>query len=164
MKTLAELKREANTGKLSMEMIEWYGKFGDDIPERLRGIRKVKRSNSVAVILLNADGKESELRIDSAKLIDYDGDSLIIYNAGEREPNEEERAVLNEIKKIYEKYADTYNGGYWQVKDYCKNCPCPWMYGMSETIKGKRYQTYNGKVRDNSIKGDVLIRYRVYAD
>lgn len=161
MKTLAELKREANTSRLSMEMIEWYGKVGDDIPERLRGIRKVKRSNSVAIILLNSEGKESELRIDSAKLIDYDGESLIIYNAGEREPNEEERAVLTEAKKIYEKYADTYNGGYWQVKDFYKNCPCPYMYGM-ETIKGKRYQTHNGKVRDNSIKGDVLIKYKVY--
>lgn len=161
MKTLAELKRESNTGRLSMEMIEWYGKTGDDIPERLRGIRKVKRSNSVAIILLNNNGAESELRIDSAKLMDYDGESLIIYNAGEREPNAEERAVLEEVKKIYDKYADTYNGGYWQVKSYYKTCPCPWMDGC-DTIRGKRYQTYNGKVRDNSIKGDVMIRYKVY--
>ena len=53
MKTVAELKRDANGGKMSLEMIEWYGKTGDEIRETLRGIRKVLRANTVAIILLN---------------------------------------------------------------------------------------------------------------
>ena len=162
-KTLAELKREANTGKMKLELVEWYGKFNDDIPERLHGIRKVKKANSVAIILINNNGAESEMRIDSAKLIDYDGKSIVVYMAGEREPNEQERNVLAEVKKIYDKYADTYNGGHWQVKDYYRTYDCPWMNGI-ETIRGKRYQTWNGKVRDNSIKGDVILKYNVYID
>ena len=68
MKTVAELKRDANGGKMSLEMIEWYGKTGDEIKETLRGIRKVLRANTVAIILLNRDGNESEMRLNSAKL------------------------------------------------------------------------------------------------
>lgn len=61
--TLAELKRNANSGKMKLELIERYGETGDDIIERLRGIRKVLRANTVGLILENLDGAESELRI-----------------------------------------------------------------------------------------------------
>ena len=39
MKTLADLKRDAKSGNMSMEMLEWYGKTGEDIKPILRGIR-----------------------------------------------------------------------------------------------------------------------------
>ena len=164
MKTVAELKRNANTGTMKLELIEWYGKTNNDIPERLQGIRKVKKANSVAIILINNNGDNSELRLDcGAKLIDYDGEYLALYEAGEREVNEQEKNILAEAKKIYDKYADTYNGGYWQVKDFYRECDCPWMEG-TEKINGKKYQTYNGKVRDNSIKGEAILKYRVYME
>ena len=59
--TLAELKREAKAGKIKFEMIERFGKTGEEIPEYCRGIREVARVNTVAIILVTADGKESEL-------------------------------------------------------------------------------------------------------
>lgn len=60
MKTLAELRRDARTGKMSMEMLEWYGKTGEDIKANLRGIRKVEGANSVALLLRNNEGNISE--------------------------------------------------------------------------------------------------------
>lgn len=44
MKTLADLKRDATSGKIKFELIERYGKMGDEIPERCRGVRTVKKS------------------------------------------------------------------------------------------------------------------------
>ena len=42
--SLAELRREAKGQKIKFEMIERYGKTGEAIPERLRGIREGVRS------------------------------------------------------------------------------------------------------------------------
>lgn len=157
MKTLAELKRDAQSGKYKAEMTYHFGK---PIPERMKGFRPIVRSNSVAIFFKNADGKESELRIDSAKLIEYDGETVAFYSPLEREPNAEEQAVLDGVKAIYEKYKDEYNGGYWQVKDYVAKSKCPYMDG-SEKKQGKKYQTWNGRVLDYSQKGGILIQYKV---
>lgn len=159
MKTLAEFKRNAASGKMSLEIIERYGKSGNDIPTRLKGIRKVAKINTVCAMLLNESGETSELRFECASLFEYDGETLVIYEPGMREPTDQEQAVLKHIQAIYEKNRDTYNGGFWQVKDYVRNSPCPWMK-LDKPIKGKMF--INGKVRDNAIKGNVILRYKVY--
>lgn len=41
MKTLADFKRDAASGKIKLEMVERYGKTGEEIPERYRGIRTI---------------------------------------------------------------------------------------------------------------------------
>ena len=162
MKTLAQLKRDANSGKMSLEMIERYGQTNKDFPDRLKGVRKVKKANTVALILLSADGKESELRFDSAKLIDYTDNSLTVYAPAQRDLTEEESRVLKEVERMEKEYykENPYGEFYWQKKRYFEKCPCPYMSGY-ETIRGKRYM-YNGKVMDNSIKGEVILKYNVY--
>lgn len=161
MKTLAELKRNANNGNMKLELVEWYGKIEDGIPERLHGIRKVKGANTVAIILINNNGVESELRLKCAKLVEYDGESLIVYNPGERDTNTEEKAILNELQRMEKEYYEQnpYGDFYWKKKAYFKDCSCPWMSGY-ETIKGKKY-LYNGKVRDDSVKGEIILKYKV---
>ena len=162
--TLAALKRNANSGKMKMEIIERYGKTGDDIIERLRGVRKVLRANSVALILQNLSGEESEMRIQSAKLIDYDGDFLTIYEVGERDLTEQEKAVLDEWQRIEKEYYEKnpYGEAYWKKVSYFEKCPCPWMSGF-DTVNGKKYQ-HNGKVRDNQIRGAAILKYKVYME
>lgn len=91
MKTLAELRRDARSGKMSMEMLEWYGKTGEDIKANLRGIRKVEGANSVALLLRNNEGNISELRVQYATLVEYDGENLTVYAAGFRDLTEEEK-------------------------------------------------------------------------
>ena len=163
MKTLADLKRDAANGKIKLEMVERFGKTGNEIPETMRGIRTVSKVNTVAIFLANNDGVESELRLDSAKLVEYDGEALTIYARGERDLTEQERKILSDWKKIeYDYYKrNPYGNIYWKERDYFKNCPCPWLAGY-ETIRGKRYN-YNGKILDNQVKGNAILKYRVYA-
>lgn len=165
--TLSDLKRNAAKGNMKLELVERYGKRGEDIPERIRGVRTVKRVNTVALILVNDDGQESELRyngkLESAKLFEYDGKTLTVYEAGTRDLTEEEQRVLDEWNIIQAEYIreNPYSDAYWKMKEYFKNCPCSWMEGL-ETVCGKYYMRHNGKVRDNQVRGNVILRYNVY--
>lgn len=163
MKTLADLKRDAANGKIELEMVERCGKTGNEIPETIRGIRAVSRVNTVAIFLINDKGVESELHFDSAKLVEYDGKTLTIYARGERDLTEQEQKILADWQKIEDDYykQNPYGDAYWKKKDYFKHCPCPWLAGY-ETVRGK-YYNYNGKVLDNQVKGNAILKYRVYA-
>ena len=100
--TLAQLKRDANSGCLVLEMMERFGDTGEQIPERLRGKRPVTRSNSVGIFLRNVSGEESELRLCNAKLTEYTGDELVIYSAGYRDVTPQEQGVLDGANRIRE--------------------------------------------------------------
>lgn len=162
MKTLSDLKRDASNGKIKLEMVERYGKPGNEIPETIRGIRTVSRVNTVAIFLINDKGVESELRFGSAKLVEYDGETLTIYARGERNLTEQEQKILADWQKIEDDYykQNPYGDAYWKKKDFFKHCPCPWLDGY-ETVRGK-YYNYNGKVLDNHVKGNAILKYRVY--
>ena len=163
--TLAQLKRDANSGCLVLEMMERFGDTGEQIPERLRGKRPVTRSNSIGIFLRNMSGEESELRLCNAKLTEYTGDELVIYGAGYRDVTPQEQAVLDGIKRILAERADEYNGGFWQAKQFAMESDCPWMwvYGTG-AINGKRYDLCSGRVLDHAVRGDVAIRYKVYRE
>jgi PAS domain-containing protein len=167
MKTLAELKREAKTGQYQAKMIYRYG---EDIPEKLSGWRQIIDSNSVAIFLLNNEGKKSELNIKAASLIDYDGEHLTIYNAGERELNEEEKAIMEEWNKIaatpeYQTQAqnDAYTDGsttFYQKKYFFTGRGFTYLLGYDEQ-GGKKYNHNTKKVRCNNIKGDKIMQYEI---
>ena len=119
-------------------------------------------------MLETADGLTSNLDFPPAKLIEYDGKSLTIYERGERDLTEQEQKILADWQKIEDDYykQNPYGDAYWKKlalkqKDYFKKCPCPWLNGY-ETVKGK-YYNYNGKILDNQIRGKAILKYRVYA-
>lgn len=165
MKTLAQLKRDALSGRLSLEMVEHFGKTGNGIPERLRGIRKVIGANTVCIKLLNQDGQESELDLKYAKLVAYTDDTLTIYAPNQRDPDEQEQKVLEEAERIAKEYEaeNPYSDAFWRVKEFFRQSACPWMAG-NEMLRGKKYQSWTGKVIDSSQRGDVILRYKVYMD
>lgn len=72
MATLAQLKRDASSGRMSVMLLWRFGKTRNDIPREMRGVRKVFRFNSVGLVL-ELKGKESTLYTNSAKLVEYDG-------------------------------------------------------------------------------------------
>ena len=160
MKTLADFKRDAASGNIALELYERYGK--SDIPEVLSGVRKISKVNTVGVRLINAAGKESSLDVDRASLVEYDGETLTIYEPGYRQPTEEEQAVLDGWKKFAEEYEkkNPYGNIYWKFVDYFAKSPCPWMRGY-ETIQGKKYVSHLGKVMDKSIKGNAILKYHI---
>ena len=127
MKTLSELKRHANQGNMSLELLERFHKTGDAIPEQLRGIRKVIKATSVGLVMEYKHGGESRLQFDSAKLVEYDGDTLVIYEAGLRKPTEAEQAVLDEWTPIEQEYEaqNPFGNSYWKKNSYFETCPFP---------------------------------------
>lgn len=161
-KTLSDLKRDAASGNIKFELIERFGKAGEEIPKRLRGIRAVQKVNTVAIFLVNTEGVSSELRFNSAKLVDYDGDYLTVFNPGERDLTEQEKIILDEWQRIEDEIfrKNPYMETYWRRKDYFKNCPCPWLSGY-ETVRGKRYN-YRDKVVDNQVRGEAILKYKIY--
>lgn len=108
-KTLAQLKRDANSGKMSLELVEKYGKT--EIPELQRGKRKVVGSKSSGLELLNNNGEISSLFIESSKLMEYTDEYLMIFNPLKRKLGKDEslddfnlKDIKNHIDKtIYDK-------------------------------------------------------------
>ena len=85
-------------------MVERFGKTGDEIPESFRGIRSIKSVNTVSIMLATADGFTSRFYFPPAKLIEYDGKTLVIYARGERDLTEQERKILADWHKIEDDY------------------------------------------------------------
>lgn len=159
-KTLADLKRDAKSGKMFLQLFSRYGKTAEEIPERLQGIRPVVDCNTVAIFLQNRNGEKSEMRLGAASLTDYTGETLTIYNPGKREPNEEEAATLAAAAAARKEYQEKnpYSESYYFMKDYYKKSAFPYLDGFT-TAKGKRYT--NGLIIDNSIKGEKILVYNV---
>ena len=161
--SLAALRREANSGTLSLELIERFGKTGADIPHCLQGSRQVVRTNSVSFTLKNTEGKESELYLLPAKLVDYDGSMLTIYEAAHRDPTEEERNILAAARRERESFEknNMYANSFWVEEDFIAKSSCPWMSGKDKKIKGKKYIPWEDKVRDQSVRGSAILKYKV---
>lgn len=161
MATLAQLKRDVNSGKMSLLLFWRYGATGNDLSNRLRGHRKVLRANSVGLVLETA-GSESMLYIDSAKLVDYDGKFLTVYKAAYRAPTAEERFVLNTWNTMKTEYYEKnpFGDSFGKRKAYFASSPCPWMDGITKKC-GKSYVSHKDKVLDQSIRGEMALRYQV---
>ena len=169
MKTLSDLKRDAKSGKISGEMIVRFG--SKDIPEKLQGIRKIVDANTVGITFLNLDGKKSECTIKCASLVEYTDEFLTIYSPGIRELNEEEQKIINEWKSITETEAykkqsniDALSDGsttFYQEKRFFESRGFDYLRGFDEQ-KGKKYDFNTQKIKDNAIKGEILLQYKIY--
>lgn len=156
MKTLADLKRDAKSGTLEGKLA-FHSMWQDGLPERLQGWRRLIDSNSVAIFFLTADGRKSELRLEKASLVEYDGTSLTVYFAGHRDLNEAERKVMSEWNK--KEQADS-SLTYWSKLSHFKAAGMEYLMG-DDKYGGLKYDSYLKKVRDDSIKGEVGMRYEI---
>lgn len=157
MKTLAQLKRDAKAGNIEARMTY---RFGTEIPERLQGWRRMVNSNSVAIFFKNADGKESELRIRTAALIDYDEKAITVYGIGQRELTKEERAVMDEWNSKKDELTKNYYEPYWAKKYFFERHHMEHLEGF-EFVRGLKYDFNTGKVYDMQVRGDVELRYEL---
>ena len=161
-KTLADLKRDAKAGKIALDIIYRYG---EAIPEKMKGPRQVIDANSAAIKLLNHNGERSELRPEAAALIEYTPDSLTIYAAGIRDLTQEEAAELEKANRERKRYQEVnpYSDSFWHMKAYWKNSKYSYLDGAGEYKNGKALKrTADGdKIQDRSIKGDIILKYKV---
>jgi len=168
--TYADLKRDAKSGKLTAELVERFGSSA--IIERLRGIRPIVDANSVGIKFRNADGSISECRIERAKLCEYTGDELIVYNYGLRDLTPEEQVVMDQWKAVTEteRYKrqseiDALSDGsstYWQGVAFFEKCNMAYLYRDDMDKYHKKFDYRTGRVWDKNVRGDVVLRYKVY--
>lgn len=168
MKTKSDFMRDAKTGNVKLRLIggknyEW---IKEKRPQNLNP-RAIVKTQTNAVYLEGEEngGKGSYLQIPAASLLEYDGNSLKIYNAGVREMNAEEMANMRraeeERKRFQEK--NPYSDDYWHMKAFYMNCSTPWIYSGNDKIKGKRAAqgADYGKIIDDAIKGELILMYAV---
>lgn len=160
--SLAAFKRMVNAGEVSMECIYRCGKTGEEIPQKLRGIRKAVNANSVGLSLQNENGELSWLDIPAAALFYADEGRVVIYNPAHRDLTAHEQELLDTWRKKEQKAfaQNPFCNTYWAEKQFFENSDCPWLFGM-DLIKGQRYLSHENKVLDRHIRGDVLLVYRV---
>ena len=164
MKTFADFKRVAAKGNMSLELIEWYGKTGADIPKRIRGIRRVIKCSQTSLTLQGT--VESRLNYLRSSLLDYDGETLTIYTSGRRSLNEQEQRIVWEWQNLeadYKLSGKSDEAVYRLRKEYYRNSECPWLFSDS-FVKGKLTE-HDGNVpmiRDKDLRGGMTMRYKVH--
>lgn len=172
--SISQLKKDAKAGILRAELTYWKG---EEIIPRLKGIRPVVGSNSVAIFFLNADGNKSELPIPKSALVDYTEDELCIYYPGYREPNAEEKKVLDEWAAIessaeYHERATTDcltdgSSTYWKKVAFFKKKGMEYLMGH-EKQRGLKLDCNRRNagepcfIRDEDVRGDLEMRYVLY--
>lgn len=166
--TLAELKRDAASGKMRMEMIERYGK---PPAENSQGFRPIVKVSSKGICFKNNDGKESWLNIDYVSLVEYSNDktTLTVYNAGLRPLNAAEKAKLAAWEEIANRPENVERdriaarsdgmGTFYMEKDFFNG---EFEYLFSEK-NGKSILWKDGErlIRDPAVKGDAILKYRI---
>lgn len=161
-KTLADLKRDAKAGKIALDIIY---RFGEEIPEKMKGARQVIDANTAAIKLLNHNGEKSELRPEAAALVEYTPDTLTIYAAGIRDLTPEERAEMDRANAERKRYQEEnpYNNSYYHMRAFWNNSKYSYLSGAGEYKNGKLLRrTKDGdKIQDRSIKGNIILKYRV---
>ena len=173
MKTRTELFREAKDGKITLELIERYGKR--DLSPRFAGKRKIGKVQSNGMYLVNGEGEKSFLELPRASMMEYDGKELRVYNPGYREMTNQEKAVMEEWNKIqntedYKKraIADLYSDGsstYWQKEKFFMERGMEHLTG--DLCKGAKLDFYRYSegekecILDEKVKGMAILVYKV---
>lgn len=162
---LAEFKRKAAEGRISLELINWHGETNpDEFPERLRGIRAVVKTNTVAVFLQGQESmKHSELMLKTAKLFECDGETLSVFRPGYRLPTKEEQALLDAWDQIEKEYEEKYPYGdcFWKKKHFFEKSAYPYMSGF-EPDGPRKYKPEKKMVLDYQVRGDLVLQYKIH--
>ncbi len=169
IKSLAQLKRDAKSGKIWMKCVEYYGD-PNKVPEKMRMPRRLVDANSVDIFFLSPDGDRSACSIRRAALVEYTDKGLTVFNYGERDLTPEEQKVMDEWNAIessaeFKEQAriDALSDGsstYWQKKWFFHDKKMPWLTGWGDLMEyGKSYHYATGKVRDLNVRGEPILKY-----
>lgn len=165
MKSLASLKRDLNIGD-SITLIESPQRLDNS---RLGVKRHVVRKQTNGVYL-NKDKNASRgsfLELPNAKLVEYDGNEIRVYDAGVRPLTAQEQAAYdnrpsarpeNQERIEYDLMAGT-NIMFWRDKKYFKDMGMGYLH--YENSNRYKFHSYNMTVTDNQLKGDLVLRYLI---
>ena len=178
--SVAQLKRDAKDGNLRAVMTVRFGEqvAQEDLPERMRGARKIVGANSNSLMFEDAveAGKTSMLALPKAALVEYTEDYLRIFAAGYREPNPGEQAVLDAWQAIenteefrqraeYDALTDG-SSTYWQEVSFFRDKGMEYLMGF-EKQRGlsvdinRRNRGEKAFIMDENIRGEVALEYKL---
>lgn len=167
MKSLAQLKRDAKTGKIKTRCIYFCGEsVSDKTPDRITGIRPLVDSNSNGIFFQNANGEKSELWIDRASLVEYNDNTIVVHYPGYRKPTPGEQRILDE----YEQYKiENPDHSYWSMIGFFEKRNAAYLTGHEEQkgLKLDFNQRNAGSpeiIRDKSIPGKIMNIYLIEKD
>ena len=148
------------------ENYEW---IKEKRPENLRP-RAISKLQTNAIYLegIENNGQGSYLQIPQSSLMEYDGDTLCIYDFGIRDMTEEEKQNEQKAKTERDKYNEenpnSYSGDFWHMQTWYSKCSTPWINPSGlDWIKGKKRgqgEDYD-RIYDKSIKGKLVLKYKV---
>lgn len=171
-KTKAQLLRDLKSGEIALELVERYG--NNNIIEKLKGVRKIKKITTNSCSLINENGDESWLEIPKASLLEYTDDTLSIFIPGYRPLNQKEKEILKEWEKIAntkeykeQELNDLRSDGnwtYWQKRRFFENNNALYLF----TNENGRQLDYN-KLKNNEenclldpkVRGERILMYNV---
>lgn len=168
MKTLTDLKKDAKSGEYEARMVVRCG--SDNVPSKLSGWRKIVTANTKSIFFEMNDGNLSELPLSKASLTEYDGERLTIYDAGYRDLNAEEQAVMGKWHEyastpqfIERQEADALADGsstYWSEVAFFSKAGKEYLLG-NKWQRGLKYDWNRKQVQDERIKGAVSMVYEI---
>ncbi len=168
MKTKADFMKDAKSGNIKLRLIggENYSWIKEKRPQNLAP-RTVVKAQTNAIYLEGQEngGKGSYLSIPAASLMEYDGETVSLYDPGTRDmtPEELANARAAEAERARWESENPYSDSFWHMKDFYRNCSTPWIYFGSGKVKGKtagQGKDY-GRIVDDSIKGRMVLQYAV---
>lgn len=144
--SLTQFKKDAKTGQMRLELLEVFGKPKEFSESNISKVIGVKSDS----IILDYEGRQSELVIQYESLVEYTGDFLNIYIAGNRDWTEHEKSIfagrnIMEAYNIQKRYFDT-NGCLYLFKNCHPKIWCDF--------------TQN-RIYDSKIRGNRILSYRV---
>lgn len=171
MKTFKDLMNDVKSETFRLRRIERFGE--KEICEPAKVIKVQTRNIQIA----SEDGTNRRwIDFPNASLVEYDGKTLTIYEAGLRDFNDEEKKVWDEWKEIENRpenvkqaYEDSYTDGttmFYKEKYFFEDKGFKYLLCYADH-KGKWYDTNEsrgmeyGKIRDSKIKGDVILKYEI---
>ena len=165
-KTFADLKRDLTVNK-SLKLIypETHKFFGIE-----RYIIK-NQTNGVYLAPEREAKKGSFMDLPVASLVEYDGETLSIFDIGQRDLTPGEKKLLDNkpskrpenAKKIEIDLMTDSSQMFWTDKAYFRELDAEYLSGH-DFHKGLRYDWNTGRVCDKKIKGKLCLQYKLIGE
>lgn len=166
MKTLAQLKRDLKIGD-TLILVN-----APDMPNHkyLNIPRYIisKQTNCLVLAENKDDKKGSYLDLKTASLIEATETTLKIYDPGYRDLTDAEKDFRKNQPSNRPEYSEAVkrdimtdgSSTYWHDKQYYAAFGIEYLQGHAE-VKGKYYDCNRKQIRDNAIKGNLSLEYRL---
>lgn len=175
-RTLADFKRDVKNKSIQLALIKRENEsiepeWRNVVSSQTNGCYLTYSTEQINKPYFNEiRGKGSWLPFSKATLMEYTSDSLKIYRAGFRALTEDEQKAMDEWKKITDtkEYQDQHtvdlltDGSltFYQKKSFFQDRNMLYLMGL-ETERGMKYDFNTGLVRDEKVRGDLVLEYMV---